>query len=193
MTKRFLAGSLLVVGLLSIGCQPASSDKKEAPKASSGTATSAVRHSDPGKLTQDFLAALFAGDTKRAMAMMTEKAQAASQQAGIEMEAPGSKQATFKITEQATMEGDTNAAQVWTVITDTNEKGEAEPYDIVWLLKRDAQGWAISGMATVLFQHEFVIDFEDANDVLAKRQWAAEQAQREISALSAKPAETQTR
>ena len=48
-------------------------------------------------------------------------------------------------------------------------------------------------MATVLFQHEFVIDFEDANDVLAKRQWAAEQAQREMAAMSAKPAATQSR
>jgi hypothetical protein len=193
MVKQWMVGLLCLVSLASWGCQPAGGEKKGADAAGSSTAAGTGRSSDPGRATDEFLKALFAGETQRAMAMMTDKSRAAAQQAGIEMEAPGSKSATFKITEQTTLEGDPHAAQVWSVITDTNEQGKPESYDIVWLLKRDAAGWAICGMATVLFQHEFVIDFEDANDVIAKRQWAAQQAQRELQAMSAKAPATQVR
>lgn len=189
---------LLLLAILAIGCQrggPASdsaavpANGQVAPADRSATAEAA----GPKETVESFLAALFAGDAEQAVALLTPEARKASAEADLELEAPGSPNARFEVTEVAIPEDGPDEAHVWTVLTDPNQQGIDQAYDIVWLLRKDSRArWRVFGMATTLFEERLplLLNFEDPQDVLAKRQWVRQQYELRMSrAPQAVPAE----
>ena len=60
--------------------------------------------------------------------------------------------------------------QVKTTWTDLDERGQPQTDEIVWVVRREAQGWRIAGMAAVMVAGEDPIpfDFENPEETIRK-------------------------
>ena len=60
-------------------------------------------------------------------------------------------------------DGNPDAAYVSCLWSEKFENGEAESYEVVWVLRRESAGWRVAGMATQLADSEepVFLDFED--------------------------------
>ena len=98
---------------------------------------------------------------------------------------PGSESATFEVGEvELLSEGDEQGAHVASKWTDLGDDGQPHTDDIVWMLRKEPEGWRIAGMATTVFEGEppLLLNFEDPQDMQRKQQLAEEEMQRRMRA-----------
>jgi len=132
---------------------------------------------DPQAVMTDFLNAVRGGDDKQAAAMLTTLARQKTTEMQMVVAPPGSDTANFKVLEVET-EGD--EAQVGTDWTDLDADGQPRTDRVVWLLRKEADGWRIHGMGTRVFDDlpPIILNFEDPADMLRKQQQAEEEIAR---------------
>jgi hypothetical protein len=148
----------------------------------------------PEAVIGEFLAAVKKGDDKQASVLLTSMARQKTTEMEMVVAPPGSDTASFKVLESE-VEG--AEAQVGTDWTDLDADGRPRTDRIVWLLRHEAEGWRIKGMATRVFPDlpPVMLNFEDPEDMLKKQQAAeAEIARRDAqetpaTASQAPPAE----
>ncbi len=159
----------------SAAVKPAKQATGQAPKAASR-----VRHAEPKESVAKFLEALRSGDDQLASSMLTSKAQEEMARTEAAIKPPGSSTAKFDVTEVELMGDAKDGAHVLSTWTDTNLDGSEETYEIVWLLRKEAEGWAIAGMATKVFddQEPLILNFEDPIDAQRKREAVDEEIAR---------------
>ena len=154
--------------------------------AGDGSSTSADGRG-PESVMAEFLEAIRQGDDDKASALLTTLARQKTEELEMVVAPPGSETASFKVL-AIEIEGD--EAQVGTDWTDLDADGQPRTDRVVWMLRNEADGWRIHGMATRVFADldPILLNFEDPADMLRKQ----EQAEAEIARRDAQIEATAT-
>lgn len=124
----------------------------------------------------DFLKAVQTGDDEKAANMLTKLARQKTEELDMVVAPPGSQTASFEVGEvEMIQEGGAYVSSTW---TDVDDQGQSHSDQIVWVLRKEPEGWRIAGMVTKLFDNKLVLNFEDPEDMLRKQQLAEEEMQR---------------
>ncbi len=134
--------------------------------------TSSLHFAAPDEAVRAFLTALKVGDSQRATRMLSDRAREEMLRASAVIQPPGSPTAQFAVGEVKLVGDKQRGAHVVSTWTDNDPLGAPQSYEIIWILRREPDGWAIAGMATEVFddQEPLVLNFENPLDAQRKRQ-----------------------
>lgn len=185
------------LGMLVLACVSFTGCGSDAATTEQAAATAAPKtNSNPKDSVQKFLQAVKDGDDKTAETMLTPLAREKTAEFDIAVAPPGSQTATFKVIDLEMIGAD--AAHVASQWTDYDETGQPHTDDLVWMVRLEAEGWRIAGMAARLFPEEppLFLNFEDPEDMIRKQELAAEEIRQRAMAAeterqAAQPASTQ--
>lgn len=130
----------------------------------------------------NFLEAVRTGNEETTAGMLTPMAREKVKEYGWTIAPTGSETAAFEVGEiDQHDEWVTHVASTW---TDLNEQGQPETETIVWILRREEEGWRIGGMGTKLFDGEppLFFNFEDPEDMERKQKLAEQEIERRMRA-----------
>ena len=161
--RWILVGVVAMLSLMGIGC---SKQVEVAP--------------GPAEAVHEFLQAVQSGDDQKSAGMLTSMAREKTAELDLEVAPPGSKTASFTVGEVEMV--DENGAYVGSTWSDIDPEGVRHDDQIVWVLRREPEGWRIAGMVTKLFEGKLVLNFEDPEDMLRKQELAAEEMERRAKA-----------
>lgn len=172
------AGMTLVAFTVGCGQPPATDD---GPQADGG------QEDGPDVAVHRFLEAVRTGNDAAAAEMLTPVARAKTAEYNMVVAPPGSDTAAFKVGE-VEMVG-TDGAHVASFWTDLDENGQKHTDTIIWMVRKEAQGWCIAGMATRVFDDKppMILNFEQPEDMLAKQGQAEEEMSRRQSEETSAP------
>lgn len=188
--KRRVIGLLMLLPMVaSFGCggsdeavQPANEGDPAEQVADQAAPIAPVRtfkSSTPQEAAEAFFTALRDGDEELVELLLTEKARAESLKNGLAVNPPGNHTAIFTVgaVEYIQTEG-AHVAGSW---TETTNDG-TQTIDIVWILRQEAGGWRIAGLAARAQDQTVVYNFEDPLEMQQRRAEAErrEQAIQEI-------------
>jgi hypothetical protein len=167
----WISAVVFVLGTLT-GCggkEQTTSSSTPAADAQSGAAettqgaTVAVAAATPEQAVGTFLSALQTGDEKAAAALLTTKARQETAAHDMVVEPPGAPNATYTVGRVQHPNDNPDAAYVSCVWSEKYKDGEEESYEVVWVMRREAAGWRVAGMATQISESEepVFLDFED--------------------------------
>jgi len=150
----------------------------------------------PEAAVKEFLEAVKSGNDDRASFMLSDAARQKTTEMEMVVAPPGSATATYEVGDVEYVTEDKDGAHVASKWTDLQD-GESHTDEIIWILRKEAVGWRIAGMATKIFDDELplILNFEDPEDMLRKQKLAQEELERRESQdlqvrQSAKPGET---
>jgi len=131
----------------------------------------------PDQVVAAFLEAVRTGDDQAASDLLTPLARQKTEEMHMVVAPPGSETARYAIREVEYVGDKAHVAAEW---TDLDTDGRPHTDLIVWVLRKDTQGWRISGMTTRVFadMDPVVLNFEDPADMVAKQQQAEEEISR---------------
>ncbi len=131
----------------------------------------------PDEVMTVFLEAVRAGDDEKAAGLLTPLARQKTAEMEMVVAPPGSDTAKFQVLEMEVIGAEAQVATDW---TDLDTDGRPHTDRIVWMMRKDTDGWRISGMATRVFidRPPIVLNFEDPADMLQKQQQAEEEIAR---------------
>ena len=149
---------------------------------SGGSSSPAV---GPDVVTREFLEAVRTGKDQVAANMLTKLAAQKTKEMDLLVSPPGSDTAKFTVGEFE-VEAD-NTAQVASTWTDIGDDGKPNTDTIIWILKREPEGWRVSGMATRVFDDRppLVLNFEDPADMVRKQEETTAEMKRRAEAAAA--------
>ena len=153
----------------------------------SGAAASTSRaQAAPEQVVHDFLEAVRTGDDEVASRLLTTLACQRTAEMEMVVAPPGSPAARFEIVSTRRSGQTAGVTADW---TDLDPNGRPRTDRIEWLLRNEAQGWRISGMATKVFADEepIVLNFENPAEMLAKQQQAEEKMAQRKRQQAAQP------
>lgn len=139
----------------------------------------------PVEAVATFLEAVKNGQDAKANGMLTKLALQETAKMNMVVAPPGSETASFEVGEvELLSEGDEVGAQVASKWTDLGDDGLPHTDEIIWMLRKEPEGWRIAGMATTVFPGEppLLLDFENPQDMQRKQQLAEEEMQRRMRA-----------
>ena len=193
---------MLTVGALSgllVGCGGGgSTGSGQAGNAETGTVPSTTAQQPtqpklegPAAAVYEFLEAVRKGDDLGAERMLTSLARKKTQEMNMVVAPPGSDTARFEVGKVTML--DDNRAEVLCKWTDREADGSFRTDEIIWLVKKEPEGWRVAGMAATVFpdQPPYPLNFEDPEDMLRQQEKIkAELARREAAnrAASQQPA-----
>jgi hypothetical protein len=187
MDRSVLSIVLIVLLGLAAGC-----GESPAPSAGdAGTSASTAQlpaHGNPADAVRAFLDAVRVGDEAKAGGMLTPLARKRTAEHDLVVAPPGSPTAKFTVDGVEMIADDgAHVASTW---SDVDETGQPHTDAIVWMLRKESEGWRIAGMATKIFQDELplLLNFEDPEDMIRKQQLASEEMQRRATAQQQKAA-----
>lgn len=132
-----------------------------------GASTSA-NMSGPAKAVYQFLEAVRRGDDQKAAEMFTRLARQKAAEMDIQVAPQGSDTAKFTVGEVEYLAED--VAGVKSTWTDLDQNGAVRTDEMAWMLRREPEGWRVTGMAATVFQGEppLLLDFEKPQETLRK-------------------------
>lgn len=155
-------GLFITFPFLLIGCNKQSNTFSEAKLIKKQAISYTEQESHPAiKVCAEFLNALLDEDDTTLRELLTPLARMRNEDLGIPFSSSNNLNATFE------MHGitlfDQHGAYVQSTLTNTDEQGEKESVEIVWIVAKTSNGWRIAGAATTLFdgQDKTVLNFED--------------------------------
>lgn len=140
--------------------------------------TNVVQQNSPELAVAEFLEAVRTGQDDKASRLLTPLARQKTTEMELEVAPPGSDTAKYKVGEvEYVAEDGAHVASEW---TDLDEEGQPHTDAIVWMVRREADGWRIAGMATRVFEDQppLYLNFEDPEDMLRKQQLVAQEIER---------------
>ena len=129
---------------------------------------------DPKQTVELFLTSLREGDDASTSRLLTAKARSETAKHDMIVRPPGSQTAHFVVGQIIYTTERRDIAHVESNWADIDDAGRRQNYEIVWIVRKDLDGWGVAGMATELFAGEapLVMNFEDPLDMLAQQQRA---------------------
>jgi hypothetical protein len=132
----------------------------------------------PAEAVHEFLEAVRTGDDEKATMMLTPLARQKTAERGMEVAPQGSDTARFEVGKVEYL-SDTGArvASTW---SDLGGSSERRTDEIVWMLRRESEGWRIAGAAATVFEGEppLLLNFEDPDEMLRKQELVKQEADR---------------
>ncbi len=147
----------------------------------------------PEQVVQTFLDAMKSGDIATKANLLTQKAREETARENFEVNPQGAEGAQFEVRPAEYLPENPNGAHVTSVWTETYPDSTIK-YDVVWVLRRQAEGWRIAGMAIELVpgQPPAFLNFEDAADMAKKYEEAMAASQPAAAEVAANPTENPT-
>lgn len=132
----------------------------------------------PAAAVYEFLSAIRAGDDQKATLLLSELARKRWADKGIPLSPPASDTARFSVGQVEYVGPD--GARVAATWTDLDENQQPRTDHALWMVRREAPGWRIVGVAATVFEGEppLLLDFEDPDEVLRQQQWVEEELRR---------------
>ena len=120
----------------------------------------------PESVVRIFLQAARSGDETTATQLLTRKARQQTEKEGLALEPPGTPTMRFTIGDAEIPSDDPQAAYVGSTWTES-QGTSGESFAVTWILRRQADGWRIAGMATQTAPTEqpMWLNFEDPEHV----------------------------
>ncbi len=173
---RTLWCAFLLTALVGCAGSESPSPATQAPSSATGSATeqpAAATNPDtstPERAVAVFLDAVRRGDDQVASSMFTPLAREKTAELDIQVAPRGSDTAKFDVGEVQYIDEAQTGARVKSAWTDLDPEGKPRTDDIVWMLRRAADGWRVAGMAAVVFDGEdpLLLDFEKPEETLKK-------------------------
>lgn len=156
----------------------------QAEKAQSSALPAVAKSDGPEGAVAQFLEAVKTGNDAVAAKMLTKVARQKTTEMQLVVAPPGSATASYQVGEVEFIGNEgAHVASTW---TDIAEDGKPHTDPIVWILRRDPEGWRISGMGTRIFEDQgpLLLNFEDPEDMIRKQRVAEEEMQRRAQAAS---------
>ncbi len=134
----------------------------------------------PQQVVATFLESLRGGDEMVAAALLTDKAREETAKKDLAVQPPGTPAAKYQVGEAEYVTPNKDGAHVPSVWTESDDQGNSESYEIIWVLRHQQNGWRIAGMATQIVENTapLFLNFEDPEDMLQKWQQASEEMSR---------------
>ncbi len=134
----------------------------------------------PAAAVFEFLEAVRSGNDEKAATMLTKMARQKTAELNMEVAPPGSDTAEFEVGKVEYVDAAKTVAHVTSAWSDLDEKSQKRTDDIVWMLRRDPEGWRIAGAAATVFEGEppLLLDFENPEEMLRKQQWVKQEMRR---------------
>ena len=176
----WLLGLSLIL-LISTGCgksgnanPAAGGDSKDGPAATSRVVSAAT----PTEAVAAFYDALRDGAEETIAALLTDKARSETSKSGLDIRSPGSASLSYEIGEFEYVKPKKDGAHVKSTWTEIDDQGERVSTEVIWVLRKQANGWRIAGMATKVAEDQLplLFNFEDPSDMLQKKELVERQA-----------------
>lgn len=127
----------------------------------------------PAHVTAQFYEALRSGDSDDIGALLTDKARHETAKNDLDIRSQASTSLTYEIGETDYVTEKMDGAHVATLWTETDEQGQAITSPVIWVLRKQSNGWRVAGMATPVVQGELPIffDFENPLDMMRTKEF----------------------
>lgn len=136
----------------------------------------------PAQAVYQWLDAIRTGNDAVATAMLTQVARQKALEQDRSVRPAASDTARFQVgSVEYIGEDGARVASRW---TDLDENGQPQTDEALWVLRKEADGWRIAGVAATVFDGEppLLLNFEDPEEMAQKQQWAREEIQRRYEA-----------
>lgn len=122
---------------------------------------------NPQQVVDRFLKALRDGDDQVVAGLLTARARQETAKHDLVVRPPGTPAADFRVGSVEKVEGGAYVNCVW---TESSGGVATETFDIVWVLREQADGWRVAGMATRVLAGEAptFLNFEEPAEMLRK-------------------------
>jgi hypothetical protein len=135
----------------------------------------------PAEAVTQFLEAVRTGNDEMATKMFTPLARKRAAEMDIQVAPRGSDTAKFEVgkVEQVGEDG----ARVTSKWTDLDKNGRPRTDEILWMVRREAEGWRIAGMAATVFEGEapLLLDFEQPEETMRRLDLLREEVKRRVA------------
>lgn len=177
---KYIALATIVVGnLVFLGCGGGQDSATDAP-ASTSTASqqmpagSASEAGLPSETVGQFYEALRSGDAQAIANLLTDKAREETARSGLDIRPQGSTSLSYELGEIDYVTEDGDGAHVKSLWTETDPTtGQAATSEVIWVLRKQTEGWRIAGMATPIQEGQLplLFNFEDPEDMMWKKNY----------------------
>ena len=183
MTRKLNVLSCVVLLIFFQGCQqesnpPASTAETTqpgdliAPVLDLNSTTSGKVETDATaqEVVSEFLKALCQGDAAAVTRLLTDKARVETEKHQLAVQPPGTVAAQYQVGKVEMVDGGAYVNSTW---LEPDVDGQQQRYEIVWVLRSQANGWRVAGMAARIDPKRELtyLNFEDPQDMLNK--WEA--------------------
>ena len=174
--------AVLAVGVMGCG---GSDQSGQGPVAGGGDVQSGgarggagAQQKGPAAAVFDFLEAVRTGNDEKAALMLTKLARKKTAELNMEVAPPGSDTAQFKVGKVEHLSED--GARVASTWSDIDENSQRRTDEILWMVRREPEGWRIAGVAATVFKGEppLLLNFEDPEEMLRKQEWVQQEMRR---------------
>ena len=176
---------------LSIGC----GDSQQSPQGNGASGPAAQMRSDngsqrvgktePGETGADqpnqvvslFYQALRSGDDASIAALLTDRAREETAKSGLAIQSQASDSLSYTIGETDYVTESLDGAHVMSLWTEPDGEGGLVSTNVIWVLRKQQDGWKISGMATPVAEGQLplLFNFENPEDMMQKKAYVESQ------------------
>jgi hypothetical protein len=144
----------------------------------------------PDQVVAVFLNALRTGDSATTESLLTEKARTELPKHQLSVDVQSSPNSSYQVQPAEVLPQNPSIAHVRSIWTEQFADGNAEPYEIIWGLRHQPEGWRLAGMAMQLIpgQQPQYLDFENPADMLKKKDEAIASLQPPATESAQQPA-----
>lgn len=125
----------------------------------------------PNEVVALFFDSMRRGDEVQTAGLLTTKAREELAKYELVVQPPGSPAATYQVGRVSFLDEEKDSAYVESILNEPTGNGaETKPWEIVWAMRLEADGWKIAGFAFEISEDQapMVVDFENGADMKAK-------------------------
>ena len=131
----------------------------------------------PAEVVASFYQALRDGDDDAIESLLTDRARDETAKSGLAIESQASDSLKYTIGETDFVTDELDGAHVMSLWSEPGPDGTLFSTQVVWVLRRQQNGWKISGMATPVEEGQLplLFNFEDPEDMMQKKLYVESQ------------------
>ncbi len=166
------------------GCGSSGDDPQASTSATTGGAQTEATATadDPAIAVREFLQGIKDGDDQKVSQRMTKLSREKIGEQGFQIAPQASDTAKFEVGKvEYVGEDGARVAATW---SDVGPDQQMQSDNMLWVVRKDAEGWRILGMALDVFEGEppLLLDFEKPDQTKEKLQWLREEVVRRAAA-----------
>jgi hypothetical protein len=153
------------------GASAAVGEPKVVEPSQGGAAAVAGNVMPPNEVVALFFDSMRRGDEVQTAGLLTTKAREELAKYELVVQPPGSPTATYQVGRVSFLDNDKDSAYVESILNEPTGNGqETKPWEIVWAMRLEGEGWKIAGFAFEISEDQppMVVDFENGADMKAK-------------------------
>lgn len=206
MQRAMWTSMIVVSAMIAAGCGDSSGPDRSAQStdnardaiatAGPNAGQTAAPTGSPAETVARFYDALRSGEDRAIAALLTDKARLETANNGLDIQSQGSAKLEYQLGEVDYVNESMDGAHVKSLWIDYAPDGEKIATEVIWVLRKQAEGWRIAGMATQVVEGQLplLFNFEDPEDMLRKKEYVESQyrmAEEAMQTQTANPGEPQ--